>query len=90
MLDYCEDEQGSLALCCFYLGGYNINSATEMSWVTGESASYFNWSESYEEPNDLPGSCLYTCVENYAGISGEWGDKACDVTGSTKYLCEKS
>ena len=61
-----------------------------MQWTTGESAAYFNWSEYYEEPNDTPDSCLYMCVENYFGISGEWGDKACDVTGTTKYLCEKS
>ena len=82
---------------------------------------YFR-SESYEEPNDTPDSCLYMCVENYAGmsqldlnlnlnlrsleflnfkislvcqhdfkpgISGEWGDKACTESGTTKYLCEK-
>ena len=52
--------------------------------------SYFNWSEYYEEPNDTPDSCLYMCVENYFGISGEWGDKSCSVSGTTKYLCEKS
>ena len=23
------------------------------------------------------------------GISGEWGDKACTESGTTKYLCEK-
>ena len=89
LLDYCEAEQGDLALCCFLIGGYNINSPSDMQWTTGESASYFNWSEYYEEPNDLPGSCLYNCVENYFGISGEWGDKDCNEVGTTKYLCEK-
>ena len=90
LLTFCEIEQGDLALCCFYLGGYDINSSTDMRWTTGESTSYFNWSGYYEEPNDFPDSCLYICVENYFGVSGEWGDKSCDVTGTTKYLCEKS
>jgi len=90
LLQYCEDEQGDLALCCFLLGGYDINSSTDMRLTTGEAASYFNWSGYYEEPNDTPGSCLYMCVENYFGISGEWGDKSCSETGTTKYLCEKS
>jgi len=90
LLDYCEVEQGDLALCCFLLGGYDINSSTDMKLTTGEAASYFNWSGYYEEPNDTPGSCLYMCVENYFGISGEWGDKSCSETGTTKYLCEKS
>merc|ERR1712106_61750 len=72
LLDYCEAEQGDLALCCFLIGGYNINSPSDMQWTTGESASYFNWSEYYEEPNDLPGSCLYNCVENSGSLeSGE-------------------
>merc|ERR1711970_1240071 len=57
--------------------------------TTGETASYFNWSGYYEEPNDTPGSCQYMCVENYFGVSGEWGDKSCSETGTTKYLCEK-
>ena len=25
----------------------------------------------------------------YSGISGEWGDKSCTESGTTKYLCEK-
>merc|ERR1712080_253617 len=89
-LTYLEAEQGDLALGCFYLGGFNIDSSSSMDWVTWEAASYFNWSAMYEEPNDMPGSCLYICVENMVGISGEWGDKACSVTGTTKYVCEKS
>merc|ERR1719228_209562 len=89
MLDYCEQEQGDLALCCFLIGGYDIDSATSMSWVSGEDLAYTNWSASYEEPNDTPDSCPYICVDNFSGISGEWGDKACTESGSTKYLCEK-
>jgi len=89
LLDYCEQEQGDLALCCFLIGGYDIDSPNSMSWVSGEDLSYTNWSEYYEEPNDTPDSCLYICVENYFGISGEWGDKSCTESGTTKYLCEK-
>merc|ERR1740124_860310 len=66
LLDYCEAEQGDLALCCFLIGGYKINSPSDMQWTTGESASYFNWSEYYEEPNDLsrnPEIVLDTIVE---------------------------
>merc|ERR1711934_393623 len=43
MLDYCAQEQGDLALCCFLMGGYDIDSATSMSWVSGEDLAYTNW-----------------------------------------------
>ena len=36
LLNACEAEQGDLALCCFYLGGYDISGPNSMSWVTGE------------------------------------------------------
>merc|ERR1712179_609205 len=39
LLDYCDDEQGDLALCCFLVGGYAINSPTDMTWVNGNPAS---------------------------------------------------
>ena len=35
--------QGDLALCCFLIGGYDIDSATSMSWVSGEDLAYTNW-----------------------------------------------
>lgn len=35
--------KGDLALCCFLIGGYNIDSATSMSWVSGEDLAYTNW-----------------------------------------------
>ena len=88
-LEYLVLEQGEVASGCFFLGGFNIVSSTGMDWVTGETADYFHWSPNYGEPNDYPGSCVYMCVKNYAGMSGFWSDKSCSVTGSTKYICEK-
>ena len=39
--EYCY--KGDLALCCFLIGGYDIDSATSMSWVSGEDLAYTNW-----------------------------------------------
>ena len=41
--NYFDVIKGDLALCCFLIGGYDIDSATSMSWVSGEDLAYTNW-----------------------------------------------
>ena len=79
--------------CCFFIGGYDVRNYSDWKWASGETETYYwNWLQyAPAQPDDVPGSCLYFCVDHLPDLNGKWGDFNCTFSGTTlKYLCEKS